>query len=241
MTCERVEEHLSALIDNELDPETRKEVLQHLDGCRACAQACRELKLLVETSAQLESVAPPDRLFLDIRRRMRNTRSRPWFAWKQAGWVLAPAAATVALMLVLLPRAPVREVVVPTVPEPRVAAVEPGSAEPVIAEPQTVSRPAVSRTKVRQPTPTPREFVLAADVRGPAVPVRTVSRAVPVQTVSDAQSASALRSLREVQQALEEIEAALHRNPGNPHVLNAYRAAYQKGEQLKDRYLVGAR
>jgi hypothetical protein len=42
-------------------------------------------------------------------------------------------------------------------------------------------------------------------------------------------------SLRDVQQGLEEIEAALQANPANPQVINAYRATCRKGLELRDR------
>ena len=58
MICERVEEHLSALLDNDLDPTTKTEVEEHLRQCPACAETYRDLALLVTTSAALDPLFP---------------------------------------------------------------------------------------------------------------------------------------------------------------------------------------
>ena len=47
--------------------------------------------------------------------------------------------------------------------------------------------------------------------------------------------------MRSIQQALEEIEAAMQENPGNTQVQVAYRVTYQKGMELRQRYVLGAR
>jgi len=235
MTCERVEEQLSALIDNELDPEAKAEVLGHFRDCRPCARAYEELKLLVSASAELEPLAPPDRLFLDIRRQGRGLQRQPWVTWKQIGWVLVPAAATVVLMLVALPRSPApgRQKAKIPVPEPTVATVQPEAEEPLVTAPTPEVRMVSSRPRSRAGSVMTRTLPSPKNRAPVPVPVVTV--------VSQQPTADAITSLRDIQQALEEIEAALHRNPGNPQVLNAYRVTYQKAEQLKDRYLLGAR
>jgi hypothetical protein len=67
-------------------------------------------------------------------------------------------------------------------------------------------------------------------------PVAALAATERPQTTSEV-----IASLRNVQQALEEIEAALRQNPGNVQVQVAYRVTYQKGMELRQRYVLGAR
>ena len=243
MTCERVEELLSALIDQELDSATSSEVEQHLRECSSCAATCRELKLLVQASAELEPINPPDRLFGEIRREIRNRQHRPRFAPFRVGWVLIPALATAVLMLVIFPRHPVSARL--ETPLPAVAAQPSETSEPAIAAAPETPAPAHKATRSR----TSSESRPAAEVRrSPAAPasstpeIRTAAVELPADRTVLAAGAGdeVVASLRGIQQAMEEIESALQRNPGNPQVLNAYHATYAKGREIQDRY-AGAR
>jgi hypothetical protein len=253
MTCERIEEHLSGLIDRELDPQTTEEVHRHLANCSACRQEFEELRLIVQQSAALPLLEPPDRLYWTIRNQARNAPPRPWFAPRKIGWVLVPALATAALLLVLFPgkqpadvktevyaRAPATDTGRPAVP----------SAEPTFREPLADSREpsAVSRQPVprRMPGSEMRSSVVRAEPE--IVPVAsspmmsaTAVQPVPVAQPLPAASSEVLASMRSIQQALEEIEAALQENPGNVQVQVAYRVTYQKGMELRQRYVLGAR
>ena len=104
MTCERIEEHLSELIDNELDPQTAEEVNRHLANCPVCHNEFEELRLIVQQSAVLEQLDPPDHLYWTIRNKARSAQPRSRFVPRKIGWVLVPALATAALMLLLFPR-----------------------------------------------------------------------------------------------------------------------------------------
>lgn len=255
MTCERVEEQLSALIDNELEPQTRAAITEHLRACPGCARLCRDLQLVARTSAELEFVAPPDHLYATIRRNVRNIQHRPRFAVPRIGWVLVPALATVVLMLVVFPREKASLPAASRVAqsdrgqavEPSVAvAPEPSATEPAPSPKAAATR--VPRPRTRRPATvagasTERRDLTSVQPRGEpdgSGMVRMVSAVAPAGPPA-APTADALSSLHQVQQALEEIEAALHQNPGNPQVVNAYRATYQKGVAIKDRYLLGAR
>jgi anti-sigma factor RsiW len=234
MTCERVQELLSELIDQELDPQTSQEITEHLHQCPACDQVYRELRLIVQQSAALEPVSPPDRLYWTIRRRVRNVQRRPWFAPKRVGWILVPALATVALMLVLFPREkttatsslpPTPEALLPDATAPEEISVPPMPAPALrVRRRSAVEIPgaSVSLTHTSQP-------LVRGSVQGTSV------------TIVHRPSTEIVNSLRNIEQALDEIEAALRQNPGNPQVIAAYRATYQKGIELKDRYLIGAR
>jgi hypothetical protein len=239
MTCDRVEAQLSALIDNELNPKTSAELNRHLEACPSCARTYREMKAMVSASAELEPLAPPDRLFPEILRTARNLQPRPKFAPRQIGWVLVPALATAVLMLVLFPRNPAPN---PTIAQPKaapsLAATGPVAREtlPVVAaRPTPKSRPSAPKAGVYSEASTAVATIPAA-----RAPVMLVTAEQPLEPVVEGESPAA-SSLREVRQALEEIEAAMYRNPGNPQVQRAYQATYRKGLELRDRYLLGAR
>jgi len=253
MTCERIEERLSELIDNELDPgcldtRTAEEINRHLATCTACRQEFEELRLIVQQSAALEPLEPPDRLYWTIRNQARAVPRRPWFDPQRIGWVLVPALATAALMLVLFPRnragtektdarAPVVDIGLPATP-PR---------EPANSEPAPFARAEIPASRF-----TPRSETYSSPVRREptivpvaASPVMSAALVQPMPVwaapAQPAASSEVLASMRSIQQALEEIEAALQENPGNVQVQVAYRVTYQKGMELRQRYVLGAR
>jgi anti-sigma factor RsiW len=252
MTCERIEDLLSGLIDHELDPPTTEAVNEHLRSCPACRQEFEELQLIVQQSAALEPLEPPDRLYWTIRNKARSAPPRPWFAPQKIGWVLVPALATAALMLVLFPRNRAAQTLRPesyaSAPEQPGVRVDTGQPAPVAAEPVPSVR--AEFPAVRRP-----ERSAAYSTAGRSEPVAMPVAASPLKTAAIVQPASVampsgagrgspdevIASLHSIQQALEEVEAALQENPGNVQVQVAYRATYQKGMELKQRYALGAR
>jgi len=246
MTCERVEALLSALIDQELDSKTSSEVEQHLRACASCAETLRELRLMVQASAELEPINPPDRLYGDIRRKIRNLQHRPRFAPSRIGWVFIPALATAVLMLVIFPRHPATARFEPSA---TIAAAPPAEtmtdgADAAVPVPRTPERsePAAARPRVRSESRSAAPVYAARAEITPAV--LTLASSTPANPAGhDAQLVLAagggdevVASLRGIQQALEEIEAALQRNPGNQQVLAAYQATYAKGREIQSRY-----
>ena len=227
MTCERVEAQLSALIDKELDSETQEELTKHIAACPQCAEAWREMSLMVHASSELEPINPPERVFLAVRDHIRGAERPSWFRRWSLGWILVPAMATVLVMLVLVPNrqhtanvalaAPARSTAVETMPAlatapARIPAPEAG---------KRIARSTTSRPVTRvQPAASPSVFSYATEVAPVAqseAPVRSeVVSASADMTVPDA---DVVASLREVQQAMEEIEAALHTNQRLPRYL----------------------
>jgi len=232
MTCERVEEQLSALIDDDLDDRTETAVRQHLRVCPRCTETYADLQKLVSISRELPLMVPPDRLFPAIRREVRRAQPQPRIAPQRLGWVLIPALATVVLMFVFFPRRRETAPIPAPVTAPAIAEQTPTPEPPVLtpasqpATPVKRVRRAVTRTAVASP-------VLVSS------PVRETEGLTIAAT--QAREIDVLASLREIQQALEEIEAALHRNPGNAQVARAYQLTYQKGVELRDHYLAGTR
>ena len=248
MTCERIEEYLSGLIDNELDPQTAEAVDRHLATCSACRNEFEELRLIVQQSATLEPLEPPDRLYWTIRNKGRSAQHRPWFVPRKIGWVLVPALATAALMLALFPRN--RTETAKADLYARAPAVDTGRPVTPPLEPAIIEPAPVARAETPAPRRTPRLETYSSPVRRePAiVPVAAspVMRTAMVQPMSATPqqppaNSDVLASMRSIQQALEEIEAAMQENPGNVQVQVAYRVTYQKGMELRQRYVLGAR
>jgi hypothetical protein len=250
MTCESVEEQLSSLIDNELDPETSDQLARHLRSCAACGQVHRELQALVRSAAELEPLLPPDRLFLDIRRQTRRIQHRPWFAPRWVGWVFVPAVATVVLMLVLFPRPPTPSR--PAGASGPVALETPSVATPAEAPARPeATRPEAATASLRPARPTravrtaprlnpPERGKTGTPPEAGSVPIFPAATEQPAD-IALAPGTDAIAVLHDLQQGLEEIEAALYANPGNPQVTKVYHATYQKGVELHDHYLVGTR
>jgi len=246
MTCERTEEHLSELIDNELDPQTTKEISEHLENCASCREKFEEFRLIVRQSAALPPMEPPDRLYWTIRNKARSSvagHDRPWFARQKIGWLLIPALATAALMLVLFPKThssgrPGTEAYSNSAP----AHIDSSAPLAVIPE---APQPAASESGIRDP-----KSAVAAKARTAGEPaarspqseiVQAVQPIAAVEPVQPQTNSEVIASLRNIQQALEEIEGALQQNPGNVQVQVAYRVTYQKGMELRQRYVLRAR
>jgi hypothetical protein len=261
MTCERIEEHLSELIDNELDPggvstpgldtRTAEEVNRHLATCPACRNELEELRLIVRQSAALEQLDPPDRLYWTIRNKARSAQPRPWFAPQRIGWVLVPALATAALLLMIFPgnhsagrpkaesyasSGPVHVdsgVPLAVIPEPT---------QPAVGSSPGALRPTRPATSLQPPAGRDASSVERQASSSPVMAVAAVQPvASPVVTTRPRPTSEVVASLRSIQQALEEIESALQQNPGNVQVQVAYRVTYQKGMELRQRYVLGAR
>jgi anti-sigma factor RsiW len=258
MTCERIEEYLSELIDHQLDPQTAEKVNRHLTDCAACRQEFEELRLIVEQSAALEPLEPPDRLYWTIRNRVRSARPRPWYAPQKVGWVLVPALVTAALMLVVFPgkHSAGRRGTEPVASAgPAMHADTGGSLALAPENPQSTPGSPELRTprseiagagwtSGRPEIRTPKSEVVSG-IPVAVAPVMVAADVAPVaatvKTQRPQENSEVIASLRNVQQALEEIEAALQQNPGNVQVQAAYRVTYQKGMELKQRYVLGAR
>jgi hypothetical protein len=69
MLCAQVEELLSAFHDNELGPEMRTAVEEHLDECPTCAQRLGELRQISLATRRLPEPIPPDQLGEKIEQR----------------------------------------------------------------------------------------------------------------------------------------------------------------------------
>lgn len=102
MNCEVAQEHLSALVDGELDAATAREVSTHAASCSACRQELEELRAtiagLAEVCTEMHADAPP--LPADVRARL-AARPRPRREWT-LGRVAALAAAAVVMVSFLV-------------------------------------------------------------------------------------------------------------------------------------------
>ncbi|HTP87396.1 MAG TPA: anti-sigma factor [Bryobacteraceae bacterium] len=98
MTCDETRELLAAFVDGELDLRSSVAVEAHLGTCAACAAEVAQLTGLRRAIADARLYYPAP---APLRRRVRlATRS----AWRPAWLWLAPAAAVLAVVFLLVPR-----------------------------------------------------------------------------------------------------------------------------------------
>jgi anti-sigma factor RsiW len=98
MKCEEASELLEALHDDELDPQTRAAVLEHLQTCSDCARALKELEALRSAIAKAERFVAPPELRARILRAVndRSTGITSWH-WRTTSALAASYAAVVIL------------------------------------------------------------------------------------------------------------------------------------------------
>jgi anti-sigma factor RsiW len=74
---DRWSESLSDYLDGELTSEDRREMALHLESCADCAQAMRELELVVERARALPDMAPEHDLWPAIEARIGERKAAP--------------------------------------------------------------------------------------------------------------------------------------------------------------------
>jgi len=79
--CQRTQEQLSALLDNELSDDDRRRVLTEVQSCEACTKALEELRATLTNLSRLRQAAPP-RFLEDIQKQI-NQRSKGRFFGKR--------------------------------------------------------------------------------------------------------------------------------------------------------------
>lgn len=104
MNCHDARESLSAYLDEALDPDERRQVAAHLEGCAECR---RELARLEQTVALLRRVEPARAPVGFVDRVTAAARPRPWYRRAAAAIFLPfsvklPAEATALVMIALL-------------------------------------------------------------------------------------------------------------------------------------------
>jgi anti-sigma factor RsiW len=58
MNCRKVSRRLSSYIDNDLSPEEKGLIEEHLSSCSSCRRKAADIKLIVEAAGQMERVEP---------------------------------------------------------------------------------------------------------------------------------------------------------------------------------------
>jgi hypothetical protein len=104
MECEDIRERLKVFIDNDLEDPERAAVREHLDGCRDCSRAARQLDKLPGALQAWKAADLPTGLYgrlqagLEPRRSSWRKALTPAFAWR-AALRFAEAAAIVVITL----------------------------------------------------------------------------------------------------------------------------------------------
>ncbi len=108
MTCERIEELLSAYLEGELAPAERAEVEAHLAACPACAGFAGLMKEGLEAAAGFPEIEPSPALLARLyeipekaRARRRRSAARTAFDWLTRPALQPVYAATTAVLIVL--------------------------------------------------------------------------------------------------------------------------------------------
>lgn len=91
MNCEDIRVLLSALVDNELDPEQKKTVADHLIGCDSCREEYVKMKKLKEVTDDMKYFDLPDRLMAGYWKGIYNRIERG------AGWIFLSVGAILLL------------------------------------------------------------------------------------------------------------------------------------------------
>ena len=106
MTCERIEELLSAYLEGELAAAERAEVESHLAACPECAELAGLMKRTLAASAAFPEVEPSPALYARLyaipeEKREKRSLVRPLFAWLARPALQPVYAALSALVAVL--------------------------------------------------------------------------------------------------------------------------------------------
>ena len=75
LTCEDVQNELQAFLSNEIDETQKGEMNHHIENCRACSQALRQLKRLSEVLKVWEAPEPSPLMWDKLNRRIRTHES----------------------------------------------------------------------------------------------------------------------------------------------------------------------
>jgi hypothetical protein len=117
MNCNRVKDLLDAYIDNELEPEVRKAVKEHLSRCGECSEEFSSMKRYKEVMASLERKRAPEDFLKGVHQQLDQTSPLKQIIEKlfipmrikiplEAAGVIASA---VIIILLLNPSAPIRD------------------------------------------------------------------------------------------------------------------------------------
>ncbi|HXG92123.1 MAG TPA: zf-HC2 domain-containing protein [Blastocatellia bacterium] len=91
--CRRIRSQLDSYINNELSVEIKNDVLNHIEGCRECAEA---LEARARVKNLLQQAVRRDAAPQSLHQRIRKDIRRSSYAWPR--WTLAAAAAMVLLV-----------------------------------------------------------------------------------------------------------------------------------------------
>ncbi|MEN6560683.1 MAG: zf-HC2 domain-containing protein [Acidobacteriota bacterium] len=106
MTCERIEELLSAYLEGELGPAGKAEVEAHLAACPACAEFAGLMKEGLEAAAGFPEIEPSPALVARLyaipeKARERKSAARTVFDWLTRPSLQPVYAAATAVLIVL--------------------------------------------------------------------------------------------------------------------------------------------
>ncbi|RKD33169.1 zf-HC2 domain-containing protein [Thermohalobacter berrensis] len=101
MDCKEFNENLSLYIDNELTMEKKEDFEAHLQHCQQCKKEYESMKLIVESLGSFKQVELPKNYKSELRRKLKNQRSRRTDNKKKINWRLYSALAACILIFIV--------------------------------------------------------------------------------------------------------------------------------------------
>jgi len=205
MTCTEIQDRLNDYVDGTLPEAAFQEVELHLAGCAECRAEERLLRTLLAQAAALSEERLPRRdLWPEIAVRLDGGALGPALWSRVSTWTSVAAAAAVVVVLGVLLRQPdIRRA------EPGGGATGGGIAKPVSNSPEA----ALADVEDNYARAT-AELMAVIEARRASLPPET--------------QAALKRNLETIDQALQEIRAALAQEPGNAQLNHLLASTHRK-------------
>ena len=99
--CKQIREEFSALLDDELDIETKATVEEHLAHCASCLRELGGFKQVGDLYTALEHVRAPDTFEAELRKRLRPKRFAFLLTKRFVHWQLLPLTAAATALIAI--------------------------------------------------------------------------------------------------------------------------------------------
>lgn len=205
MTCTEIQDRLNDYVDGALPEAAFQEMELHLAGCAECRAEERLLRTLLAQAAALSEERLPRRdLWPEIAVRLDGGALGPGLWSRGSTWTSLAAAATVVVILGVVLRGPDRHR-----SEPGAGGQGRGVVQPVSASPEA----GLGEAEGEYARAT-AELMAVIEARRDSLPPET--------------QAALTRNLETIDQALQEIRAALAKEPGNPQLNHLLASTHRK-------------
>jgi|GEM_PF-1745265 len=178
MKCKEIHEVLEHYLDNELSPEERREVREHLKGCPACREELASVKRYRKAMASLKTMPAPDNFLESVHRRLDRSPLRRLLDFLfmpvhiKVPLEAAGVLATVIVVLLLFPVTPkrdsflaMREKEASRMPAEEIAPKAPDTAKiPLLREDSERHMPSRSKGDKKAAAEEPEQYIIALQI-----------------------------------------------------------------------------